>query len=132
VDNALDHLRIDIVAVGDDELVAAPDESEEATVVELAKVSRVKPPAGERLPGRFRVAPILTEQVRTAHMDPADLPGDDWLSAVVDHLQLDPLQRDSDRAGRPQPVEWKTGNDERFGHPVAVDQRPAEDLLKER
>src|SRR5262249_31420519 len=43
IDDAFHHLRIDIVAVGDDELIASADQGEKAAGVDLPEITGVEP-----------------------------------------------------------------------------------------
>ena len=76
VEITLDLLRIDVVAAGDDEVFAAPDDGQIAVGIETADIAGLEPAIGREFFARFfGHAPIAGEHIGAAHLDVADLAG---------------------------------------------------------
>ncbi len=82
--------RRDLLAAAVDDLLEAPAQEEVPVVVEIALVSRAKPPVAERLPVRVRVSLVACEDVRPANGNLADLAGREKQTIVVEHCDLRP------------------------------------------
>src|SRR5690606_31913512 len=74
VDLALHFLRIDVVAAGDDEVLAAADDVDIAALVDLAEVTGDEEAVVAELGlGLLRIAPVALEDVGALDLDHADL-----------------------------------------------------------
>ena len=89
----LDLARVDVRPAADDQVLAAVLERQEAAGVERADVAGMQPPAGERLRGRVRIAPVAAHHRRAAH---PNLPVARRRGAST--ATLDAGLRDADRA----------------------------------
>ena len=101
VDLALDFLRIDIEAAGDDEVLAAADDRYIAIGIDAAEIAgdeeAVGPEFGFRL---LRHPPIALEHIGSTHFDHADLSRRQRLAAVgIGDPHIDTVERKPDRAG---------------------------------
>ena len=74
VDLALDLLRVDVEAAGDDEVLAAADDRDVAVVADQPEVAGDEEAVGAELGrGLLRHPPVALEDVRPLHLDHADL-----------------------------------------------------------
>ena len=90
-ERVLDLARVHVVAAGDDQLLARPDDAQVAVAVELAEVAGAEPAVGgEGLGVGVGPLPVAAEHVRAPqqHLD----------SSPLGQAQLDAGQREADRA----------------------------------
>jgi hypothetical protein len=74
VDLALDLLRIDVVAAGNDQVLAAPDYVDVAIGIDKAEIAGDEEAVGAEFRlGFLRHAPVAGKDVRPLHLDHADL-----------------------------------------------------------
>ncbi|ESX22226.1 hypothetical protein X766_01885 [Mesorhizobium sp. LSJC255A00] len=101
VDLALDLLGIDVVAAGDNEILAAADDVDVAVRVDDAEVAGDEEAVLAKLRlGFFRRAPIAGKDIRTFDLDNADFTLAKRIAAVrVGDAQRNAGQREADRAG---------------------------------
>ena len=121
----LEHGRGDVLAArGDDELLLAAGDAQEALVVQRAEVAGVQPAVGvERLLGRCLVLPVAAEDDLAAEQDLAVVgdPGGDAGQGLADGADLVAARLVDRRRGR------------RLGHAVALehgDARAAEEVAE--
>src|SRR5690606_4801634 len=116
-------LRIDIVAAGDDEVLATPDDGDIAPGVDLADIAGDQVAVGpEFRPGLFRHAPVALEHIGAADLDHADLFHRELLAGLgIDDAQRHPRQRETDRAGDTLAVIGVRGQHVGLGHAVALE-----------
>ena len=118
-----------LAAGGDDDVLLAAGDLEEAVVVELADVAGVQPAVDQRVGGRLGVLPVLPEDIGPPHQD---------LVVVLGDPDLDARQRLADRAEL-EVVERADGADAGgLGHAPALHHRhpgrveELEDLRRDR
>ena len=97
-EHVLDLGAVDVLAAGDDHVLLAVDDVDEALFVHPAQIAGVEPAAGERLRGRLGLVPVAGHQRRAAVDDLADLARRDVVHVVVDDPRLDVGDRLADRA----------------------------------
>src|SRR5699024_4860860 len=74
VDHLLDFLRVDVVAARDHEILGAPDDADIAARIDRAEIAGDEKSVRAELFGRLLGhLPVALEDVRTAHLDHADL-----------------------------------------------------------
>src|SRR5687768_14939468 len=85
--------RINVGAAGDDHVLRAVPDGEEAFRVQAADIAGVQPAAALGLGGSFRVLPVALHYAVRARDDLADLARRQLLVLVVEDLHLDPGAR---------------------------------------
>ena len=123
VDLALDLLRIDVEAAGDDQVLGAPDDRDVAARVDPSEIAGDEETVGAEL-GRGLVGhpPIALEDVRAADLDHAELAVGQWSAGLgIGDADLDPRQGKADRAGDAVAVIGVGGVHVGLGHAVALE-----------
>ena len=101
IDLALDFLRIDIEAAGDDQVLGAPDDVHITALIDLADIAGDEEAVGAEFGlGLFRHAPIAGKHIRPLHLDAAGLALRQFLAGFgIGDAQFNARQREADRAG---------------------------------
>ena len=133
IDDALDFGGGDILAAGDDHVLLAVGEIEEAVVVEIADVAAAEPVAEERGCGLLGIFPVAARDLRAAQADLAVLAGREAVARIVADLDLDMGDR---AAGRTDLFDLAAGLHESvaadgFGQAVGVDVAGIGEILRE-
>src|SRR3546814_16734383 len=74
-ERGLDLCGVDVLAPGDDQVIAPVGDIEVALLVEVAQVARAQPAVAQRRGGRVRTVEVPRAYGRPHHANPADLPG---------------------------------------------------------
>jgi hypothetical protein len=85
--------RIDVLAAGDDHVLLAIGDEDEAMVIEDAKIAGVKPTLAQHAGGRRAVVPVPGHRPRPADDDLADLAFGDVGAVVADDPHLTTEER---------------------------------------
>ena len=89
VDHALDLGGGDVLAAGDDHVLLAVGQVQEAVLVEIADVAGTEPVAEEGGRGFFRILPVALRDFRPAQADLAILAGGKAVAGIVADFDLD-------------------------------------------
>src|SRR5437899_2386191 len=119
IEHALHHLRIDIEAIGDNQVVFSADQRQVTGVIDVAKIARIKPAVYERRTGGLGFVPVLAEKVGPANAHGADLFRRRYFAVVARDAHLNAIEWQSHRAVWPGTVQGQAGDDMGFGHAVA-------------
>ncbi|GAB3543198.1 hypothetical protein GCM10027343_16250 [Noviherbaspirillum agri] len=85
IDEGLDFLRIHVIATGNDQVLAAPDDGQVSIRIEAANIAGLEVAVGREFFGSFlRHAPVALENIRPLDLDVTDLVSCAWRAVALD------------------------------------------------
>ena len=130
VDHSLNHLGINVEAVRDDQIILPADQGQEPGMRRGAQVAGVEPTGNKRLARGVGLAPVLAEQVRPAQAEPSRPRRQPRQIRRPGSLASRCRRAARRRSPRPGAIERQARDDMSLGHPVAVDDGRAQNLLQ--